>query len=797
MFVFTSCTNNYIPKARVLASTLKKFHQDWTFCLLLGESPPNNFSLNEEHFDQLLTFDQLNIPSYKSWLFRHRVVEICTAAKGPALYHFLTQEGHEKVIYLDPDIMVCNTLETLNNLLDEYDILLTPHQLAPQETTQSVIDNELCAMQYGVFNLGFIAAARRGDGLNFARWWRNRLFEYCYDDIPHGLFTDQRWCDLAPAFFPKLHIVRDPGCNAASWNLTDRTITRASDGTFIANDTPLRFYHFTGFDSGAGVTMTERYAKHMPAVHELWKIYQEQLIKAEHEKFNKLRWKYAIFPDGTPITDDMRLTYRSREDVRRAFPDPFYRPGYLEWFTAEKNKSKFSYSKRYINKICFIYNKTKQVIKNEKGIQGALRQILFWIRKWGVLGMLRKIWTQTPDYEIVKDNFPSLRQVLNSTESLFFTMLTPNNTPVCIIEHDWGGGAELYCNNRILNILNQNKAVIRVRYVVNIGKIEIIVQYQKDIFKCTTTNIREIIDERFPKITSIIINELAGWHYCNLSFYEDINKIKETIRDIIDISKYNKANIEFLFHDYFAVCPTTTLITSENKYCGLPPSEEWCDVCALRGKPFSMQKWRASWKELLSLSDSIVFFSQDTLDRVLQVYPFLRKEQIQIRPHKLKPLVGSLTITKDVPMRIAVVGHIQIHKGAYIIAELAKILEQEMPEASLVIFGTLEPSVVSPNVVILGPYERDELGILMEQQKITIGLFPSIWPETFSFVIHEMAFLGLPLVTFDLGAQGAFARTQTNSRVVPEISAQAAFKALKELDATRHAKTSFNAENQA
>ena len=72
MLVFTSCTNNYIPKARVLASTLKTQHPNWTFCLLLGETQPNNFDLENEPFDRLLNFEELSIPNYYSWLFRLR-----------------------------------------------------------------------------------------------------------------------------------------------------------------------------------------------------------------------------------------------------------------------------------------------------------------------------------------------------------------------------------------------------------------------------------------------------------------------------------------------------------------------------------------------------------------------------------------------------------------------------------------------------------------------------------------------------------------------------------------------------
>ena len=32
-------------------------------------------------------------------------------------------------------------------------------------------------------------------------WWAERLYLFCYDDIQNGVFTDQKWIDLAPCFF--------------------------------------------------------------------------------------------------------------------------------------------------------------------------------------------------------------------------------------------------------------------------------------------------------------------------------------------------------------------------------------------------------------------------------------------------------------------------------------------------------------------------------------------------------------------------------------------------------------------
>ena len=53
-----------------------------------------------------------------------------------------------------------------------------------------------------------------------------------------------------------------------------------------------------------------------------------------------------------------------------------------------------------------------------------------------------------------------------------------------------------------------------------------------------------------------------------------------------------------------------------------------------------------------------------------------------------------------------------------------------------------------------GTYRRDDLVDLIEANGINLFFFPSICPETFSYVTEEMIRLDVPIVAFDLGAPG-------------------------------------------
>jgi hypothetical protein len=332
---FTSASLSYLDRARILASTVKKFHPEWVLWLCLpDEEPPGfTFHIENEQFDGLVRIRELAIPSVRSWCFKHNLIELCTAVKGPMLCHLL-DKGAEKVIYLDPDIALFDTLEPVLDLLDGYSIILTPHQVKPEIDDNAVIDNEIGSLKHGIYNLGFLAIRSSEQSCAFARWWRDRLLSHCYDDIASGLFTDQRWCDLIPAFFDDTFILRDIGYNVASWNLSHRPITINEDGSIDAGGQALRFFHFTKVTS-IGETMLERYANGYE-VFELLSWYKRRLRSFLVADLPAGWWAFAKFDDGAPITPQHRRIYRSRNDLQQAFPNPFLSgpQTYQAWLTA-------------------------------------------------------------------------------------------------------------------------------------------------------------------------------------------------------------------------------------------------------------------------------------------------------------------------------------------------------------------------------------------------------------------------------------------------------------------------------
>lgn len=308
---FTSANLAYLSRARVLARTFKKKNPGIAFILILVDVLPDGYRLDsqEEPFDDVIEVREIGISDFSAWSFKHNVVELCTAVKASAALYL--SRFFSKVIYLDPDIAVFSSLDTLVELLDKREILLTPHQLTPCEAHDLPIkDIELCSLRHGIFNLGFFAISSKNQGIEFLEWWQSRLLKYCYEDIPSGIFTDQKWCDVVPAYFSSSLVVRDFGCNVASWNLYERSIRFIDGNLVVNNDFPLRFYHFTKY-GGAGETMTLRYARTLETL-EVWAWYGRYLRECEFNPPPKAYWHYGTYSDGTPIDDESRVEFRSK-----------------------------------------------------------------------------------------------------------------------------------------------------------------------------------------------------------------------------------------------------------------------------------------------------------------------------------------------------------------------------------------------------------------------------------------------------------------------------------------------------
>ncbi|MES2819536.1 MAG: glycosyl transferase [Pseudomonadota bacterium] len=326
-----------MPKARALVESIRRFHPDWVVHLALSDEIPAGLDLSNDCFDEIHPLDSLGIANARGWAFCHSIVELSTAIKPFLLARLLARDDCAAVIYLDPDTVLFSPLQDVVDAIGHSNIALTPHLTLPDPTLAGVMDNEIASLKHGIYNLGFLAVAPTEIGKQFASWWSERLYYFCRAETHNGLFTDQRWIDLVPAFFEGVCILRTPRLNVAPWNMTNRTITGQLPDQIMVDGEPLGFYHFTGFDSGDHRIMASKNAGQQEAVHALIRGYSELIEQLGKDPLSQVTWAFSCFDDGTAIPKPARLIYRERLDLQRAFPDPFASEsgGYKAWWESQ------------------------------------------------------------------------------------------------------------------------------------------------------------------------------------------------------------------------------------------------------------------------------------------------------------------------------------------------------------------------------------------------------------------------------------------------------------------------------
>ena len=132
--------------------------------------------------------------------------------------------------------------ELLDLLKSGVECVLTPHITEPAEYAEF---GDQQALRYGINNLGFCTLRDTPEVRRAVWWWARRLEFHCTIDLDNGLFVDQKWADLLPAFIERSVLLRHPGYNVGYWNLAQRRVSRVED-SWLVNDRPLRFVHFSG-----------------------------------------------------------------------------------------------------------------------------------------------------------------------------------------------------------------------------------------------------------------------------------------------------------------------------------------------------------------------------------------------------------------------------------------------------------------------------------------------------------------------------------------------------------------------
>ena len=319
--IFSICSNNYFPYARVLFASLKRYHPESALFLFLADIPRAEVSLNIADVE-VIPAANLDIDNFLDFAFRYDIMEFNTAIKPFAMDWLIAERGFTEVVYLDPDIELFAPIKPVfAALASGANFAITPHITAPAEFKE--FPDDIGIMKAGIYNLGFIALNNSREARDFLQWWRRRLRYQCINQQDEGIFVDQKFVDLLPAFASNVAILRDRTLNVAYWNLDQRKLTQTDDGWFVDGE-PLIFFHFSGIIPGQPQRLskhTERFQDNLdPALQNIVNHYLDGLAQFKDDSVHT-SYGYGKFNNQIAIADIMRRCYR--DTVLSEHSDPF------------------------------------------------------------------------------------------------------------------------------------------------------------------------------------------------------------------------------------------------------------------------------------------------------------------------------------------------------------------------------------------------------------------------------------------------------------------------------------------
>ena len=332
---FTICARNYFAQAQVLQRSFRQHNPGCDFHVVLVDRRDPEFSARFPH-SNIVWVEDIGLPNFHANAFKFDIIEFSTNVKPFFLSMMLEQ--YERVLYLDPDTYLLDTVGPVFDALEDCSILVTPATMTPVLDGHKPDDVEF--LRVGVFNLGFVGVAASPEGKRFVDWWSDRCLSDGFHETSSGVFVDQKWVNLAPCYFEGCRIYKDPGVNMAQWNLHERTLSIVN-GRFLVNATsPLRLFHFSSFDPHKPLIIARRQTRFTEGSREdlrsLLETYATELLAAGYDELSRCKYGFDYLNTGEYISPTLRRIYANPRYGFQASEDPFQPDSHLMSFARAK-----------------------------------------------------------------------------------------------------------------------------------------------------------------------------------------------------------------------------------------------------------------------------------------------------------------------------------------------------------------------------------------------------------------------------------------------------------------------------
>lgn len=202
-------------------------------------------------------------------------------------------------------------------------------------------------------------------------------------------------------------------------------------------------------------------------------------------------------------------------------------------------------------------------------------------------------------------------------------------------------------------------------------------------------------------------------------------------------------------HDYYWLNANPTLTDKNGRYPGFYSDSQSNPLYPLPSNMTTLT-WQEQLRPLMESAVQVIFPSNATKSLFDKVYDL---GNAVIAPHiesQLDMAKKPLNLTKKDCYVIGVIGAIGREKGADILEEIAEMAKEFKAPIRFKLIGYAYRPL--KEVETTGPYQSNDLTLLMQQHDLDIIFFPAQCPETYSYTLSRALDSGLPIIAADIGA---------------------------------------------
>lgn len=337
---------------------------------------------------------------------------------------------------------------------------------------------------------------------------------------------------------------------------------------------------------------------------------------------------------------------------------------------------------------------------------------------------------------------------------------------VLLVCHNRGGGTERHLLEQSQQLLAQGAAAFELRPSHEAGCVALLHPGMYGLHNLASLPLR---------VDGMLEEALRELGVREIHLHHLIDFPAGTAQHLQAVALRMQVPIRLAVHDYYAVCPRVNLVTAEGRYCGEPSNDD-CNRClaqdGLIEQSGPIESWRAASLQLLSAATQVVVPSADVARRLAQMAPRVR---VDVEPHEDDPppcRLPDVTLAQGEAVRVLVVGAISRIKGYDVVLGLAQVAQRQALPLSLSLLGYSmdDPRLAEHGVTLLGRYFDNELLARIASADPHVVLIPSIWPETYCYVLSGALHSGRRIAVFDLGAQAERSRSHNPEHLILPLS---------------------------